>query len=143
MANDDQLVELERLAKEAPVCPFFRKSYGPIAADLLSREIERDTLTRDDDRVLGRKAADFIAGANPSVVLSLIADLKRARAERDDLRKWNKRLCDELEESVKARDAAVVHERRMVQALDDAIRIYPSLADMLDAPVLAKLEEPE
>lgn len=46
-----------------------------------------------------------------------LGEVKRLREVEKDLRKWNDRLCSELEESVKARNAAHAREAAAIKAL--------------------------
>lgn len=95
--TDAELSALEAAAKAATPGPWYNIGCSTIKSEITHSDIVNDEdcfLIKDDD-------CAFIAAANPSAVLDLIAELRQARRERDWLAKYIAGLkCPEIAQFV-------------------------------------------
>lgn len=152
--SDERLAELERLAEAATPgarilgsltsydgmtgrpCRFVYRGHN----DSAETRIRITGGEGENGQVFDCDAdAALIAATDRETVLAMLAELRQARAERDEARASHERLSEELWDYARTlgdvlgqRDEARAHEKRLRSALDEAIRIYPSLADLLD-----------
>lgn len=106
--TDAELSAIEQAAKAATPGPWKRYGYNVFVSDLYQicscLDVTSSTMSVD-----GMANAEYISAANPAAVLSLIAELRQVKAERDWLAGILAEHCNKQDPSVYEADGSYCH----------------------------------